>query len=692
MGLLFIGEASINSLLISIVGLVYELVAVAFELFIYLANVTSIDQGVYSNLVKNFYLLLGVLMLFIIAFSMLKAMVSPDDNKGTENTSKIITNFVTSVIIVILLPTIFNFAFSFQHAIINANTIGKIFGSNATYNDTDTMKSAGNNMANSVFTAFLTPSETFCKEKEASKSLKECQKLIISNDGNSKDKTFYDIIRMVNSSGEFNLYADFGEQVKDGELTFNFLVALAGGLFLLYVVFSFCFDLGVRLIKLLFYQIIAPIPVFLRVVPDSKLSTTFNDWVKLTLTCYLEVFIRLFTIYFGVFLISAFTMGDALGDFFDKATGIVGLIGKAILILSVITFIKQVPKLIGDMFGIDSANMSLGLKNKLSAGGLFAVGAVAGGAITSGARNAIQGFKNNSGFKGKARALGSTIAGAASGGFAGLKSGVGAKSFSDMKKAASEGAAHAGEKKQAREAYRSAHGDSITGVIKGKYGDTVANVKSWAGIDNLAGLKEKKAVYDQGMGFYKRLKSLAEGEAELQAYSGQYKALQEKIINRDDFFHTDATTGEKVFDEKGYVNALDAHRRQVEAAEKRLKVATLQTIVNNRGKGNYAAIMNEFTTFQAMHADDDAIKQMGLITPEELSKFNEIEYKGYRGQEILANLGDQEISEFWDDLKSGNIQVDGKTFSIASNDNKFKIMSGDVAVAIARQEAENQNK
>lgn len=677
---------SIYSLLITLVGAIYNLVATVFELFSMLSKVTTIDKNVYGNIIENFYLLIGVVMLFIIAFYLLKAMINPDDNKETSSGGKIVKNFITSVIILLILPTIFNFAFSFQFAIVDYNTIGRMFGYN---NSADTMASAGNSMANSVFTAFFTPSREQCPTGD----FDECAKDITS--GEDKLST---VISNVNKTGYFTSYSKFGDNVAKNEIDFNFLIALIAGLYLVYVIFSFCLDLGVRLVKLVFYQIIAPIPVFLRVVPEGKLSNTFNDWVKITITCYLEVFIRLFIIFFGVYLISAFTSNEGLGSFLNLGSGFLGLMAKVIIILGVITFIKQAPKLLGDIFGFDSSNMKLGLREKLAAGGLFAAGAAAGGAITS----AVTGFAGSKkhGIRRLGGALGSGIAGARRG----LKSGMGAKNFTEMKQAASKAASDVETKKQKREAYIASHGGTIRGVASGLISDTKDSIKSWAGIDNLAGLKEQKAIYDQGMGFYKRLKSLAADEAELQAYSGQYKALQEKIIDRDDFYKdeevVDFNTGQKtikiVFDEKAYVNAMDEHRKQVEAAEKRLKVATLQTIVNNRGKGNYAAIMDEFTTFKSMHADDETIRSMGTITPDDLAKFETITYKDhtgkvYTGKEILANLGDNDICKFWDDLKAGNIQnADGTTFCIASNDNTFKIKSGEVARTIAQKEAESQ--
>ena len=136
MSLLFIGESAVDSLLISICACVFEFSAKCFEVFIYLTQIPMIDSSQYNTLVRNIYILVGVVVLFAMAFGLLKAMVDPNNSEqGAKETSGIVKNLVTSIIILIMVPSIFNFAFSFQGAILNNNTIGKIFGSSSTYAD-----------------------------------------------------------------------------------------------------------------------------------------------------------------------------------------------------------------------------------------------------------------------------------------------------------------------------------------------------------------------------------------------------------------------------------------------------------------------------------------------------------------------------------------------------------------------------
>lgn len=401
---LYVGESALNSLLVYIVSIIYHFVAQIMKLFVVLSETEILDSSVYMQLVKNFYLILGVGMLFVIAFSLLKVMVDPESSKGTEETTGIIKKFITSILLLIFLPTIFSFAFSFQSAVVRQGTIGKIFGNNVAVTSDD-LKSVGATMANSVFLPFFQPTEEFVENECNGVNDNECLKKIkapnyIFKTALNDSSNLYETIEAVNSGKlSFAAYADYGDSIKEGDVSFNFILSLFCGIFMIYVVFSFCLDLGLRYVKLLFYQVIAPIPLFFRIVPNSKISDTFNQWVKVTITCYLEVFIRLFVIYFGVWLCGVLLNEDN-GIFrsnFASGDGAVSLFANLVIVLSILTFMKQAPKLIGEAFGFDSSNIKLGLSEKL--GGLFAAGGAVGSLIASKGNPlaAIRGWKNGIG-------------------------------------------------------------------------------------------------------------------------------------------------------------------------------------------------------------------------------------------------------------------------------------------------------
>lgn len=505
---------------LSIVCPIYRLAAYAFKIFLILANGKILSDDAYTKLVSNFYIVIGVVMLFAIAFALLKAMINPDDSKGgTSTAANTLKNFVISVLTIILLPFIFNFMFDVQTAIISNNTIGKFFGyggNSENEESFDVITVSSYKMANGVFTAFLTINPEVCDINDSDAAvdeddIRDCEDSIES----SKGDTFTETKAAVDLTGKFNLYRNFKNSVKNGEIEHNFLVNILAGLGLLYIAISFCFDMAVRTIKLIFCQLIAPIPIFMRVVPTKK--QTFDDWVKLTLTCYLEVFVRILAFYFCVYGCTMVLESEFLRGLSSYGFG-TNLIAKAFMIMGIIIFMKQLPKLISTVTGLDSGNMKLGIKEKLANGGGFAVGAAVGASATNLVRTGLKTAGNVKNkwqstqgkpvgkrvfSAGKSLAGGiATTAGQGVGGlYSGLMAGKSAKSFKDMKSSAATGAAQAEGRKDKRNQYKASHGGTLGGVIEGKFQDAGRAVKEWAGSE----------VSDAEAGFFQKAASTSKG-------------------------------------------------------------------------------------------------------------------------------------------------------------------------------------
>lgn len=498
----------------------YRVSIIVLNVFFALTQVTVFDNDKLQSLISNIYIIMGVIMLFTIAFSLLKAMVNDEETKKSSSTiKKSLINIVTSTIILILLPTIFSFAMDFQKAVIvDYNVVGNIFEfgteeKNAS-SSSDPHK-ASKSMVNSIYTAFFNVKTCNSSQEDCDDLYKkypkcvyddntqvddlffeDCQESMKSNSG----KDFKTVMNTVNESGVLEAYTAFGGLWADGYMKYDFLLCLICGFLLIYIMASFAIDMAIRFVKLVFYQIIAPIPVFLRVVPNEKFNKTFNTWVKVTLTCYLEVFIRLIVVYFVIYMSILF---DNEGLFKIMYSG--GLFGwaeflicKALLFVGLFTFMKQAPKLLSEVTGLDSSNMKLGIKDKLAEGGLFAAGATVGSFATAGVRNvanSFKGFRNkweNGNAADRVKLLGksilrvpsSLIAGTVGGGVRGYVAGKNAKSFKEMSKAAETGATGVVNARDKRAAYKARHGGNIGGVIKGKISDNFDNFKSWAGVNN----------------------------------------------------------------------------------------------------------------------------------------------------------------------------------------------------------------
>ncbi len=534
-----------------IVSGIYHVAAFVFELFLILASGQLLEADAYETIITNFYIILGIIMLFALAFSLLKGMVNPDDQKqGASAVKKVIVNIITSAILMAVLPSIFSFAYDFQDAVINGqNTIGKFFGyGSASSTDTPTEQSnlqkvqqGAYQIVNGVFTAFFNVNGDYCSDKVAtagSKTAKEqiiyCQENTIGDDGESFDT----ISSYVERTGSFGTYGGFAENIDDNEMDFNFLLSLIAGLLLIYIGVSYCFDMALRLVKLVFFQLIAPIPIFFRIIPDSKLSGVFNTWTKKTLSCYLEVYVRIFIFYFVIYLCNQMIQAPFLSSDIYEYGWFLAFLARAFILMGLVTFMRQAPKLFAEITGIDSGNMSLGIRDKLAAGGAFAAGAILGGGATALTRNAVNAGRNvknkfEKGEDGKwhrkegvrkrdiaagiAGGFASTIAGGFSGAARSAKGGWGAKSAGDMKSSAASGAAKAVNVRDKRAAYKASHGGTLGGVIKGHAMDTLQGVGEWAGV----------GVGDTTLGYYATAAQATNAYNDMS--EGTYKKKQEYV-------------------------------------------------------------------------------------------------------------------------------------------------------------------
>lgn len=416
---------TLNRIIIWFASGIYTAASWAFELFFSLAGGQLINSDNYQSLLNNTYLIIGVIMLFILAFALLKGMVNPDDqSKTTTTVKKIVINLVTSGILIAVLPTIFTFAYDFQRVFMSSNIIGSLFGyGTPNFNEPleddmvckrdEEIKLEARNIVDGVFTAFLNVNPDLCPSNVA---MAECQNLEEDGYISAEDvaginpMTFLQTSNFVKNTGNWKYYTAFSKNIVDGYYDLNHVLILIGGLLLIYVAISYCFDMALRLVKLVFYQVIAPFPILCRIIPEGNLSEMFNKWVKITLTCYLEVYVRILVIYFSIYICKVMLQSTFL-DYIAECSVMMFLLSKAFIIMGLIMFMRQVPKLFSDITGIDSGNMKLGIKEKMKDSGLFSVGNAVGGFIggatggnfLTGVTGGFQGLKhgwNNADLKG----------------------------------------------------------------------------------------------------------------------------------------------------------------------------------------------------------------------------------------------------------------------------------------------------
>lgn len=518
----------IASILLLIDGVIYNAIKYLYNIFDFMAGLNIFNNKNYEDISYKIYVILGLIMMFILAYSLLRAVMNPDDfAKGEKSFPSLIKNIIISLALIVVMPAIFSFAMDFQAAILDNNTIYKFILGREDLEESNV--DIGSQIAYYTFTSFFYPSEEFCTDGSGGMTTEQaesCKNKIKSNGSTwyrpstwfTNDQITlaeYDVL-IESGQASFTNYNDFSNAVADNEISYSMIISTIAGVFVLYVLINFCFDVAVRVIKLAFYQLIAPIPIICRILPGGNMKDVFDKWTKQTVSVYVEVFIRIAVMALGVYLIGIVI--DAFKEGIpniDSLKFTAQMIVRVLLIMAVIIFIRQAPKLIGDLFHLDTGGMKLGIMDKLAMGGGLAAGAFIGGGIGSGARNFATSIRNTgSKFKdikaqnltgknktkaygkallgGTAGLLTSTAAGTVSGALRGGKSGLKSKNYKDVSGAANEAITKAGEKRDRRDETSARYKANGWNYLAGKYNDAKGSVGKAFGFDPFKDLKAEQ--------------------------------------------------------------------------------------------------------------------------------------------------------------------------------------------------------
>lgn len=406
-------------------NVVYVFINWAYRIFILVAKVDIFGGGTQIEAItRRLYVIVGIAMLFIFAYNLILLIVNPE-GKQLGDMSKVIKNAIISIILVTFLPLIFSYMTTIQNHVLESNVIGQIIlgtsGTNGGLN-----KSAGVGTSLDIFSAFYHPegqSYISCEQDTSAHEL--CDTYVTA---------FKDAKNNENIS-DFIWNADLKDGAKSGTMEYNWIISTAAGVFALWLFFSFALDIGVRIGKLAFYELIAPIPVMMRIMPGDKM---FDKWFIGIKSTYISLFIRLAIIYFAMYAITL--VPDVLSNMWaDGSADNVVLVALAnvVVILGILKFAQEAPKLLSDIFssgGGDKISLGIASKvkdNKLAMG---AMGMTAGGALGV-ASNVRRMFSTSTGEDGKKHVNfnpSNPFRGAGSGAVEGAKGGYNAKDFKGL--------------------------------------------------------------------------------------------------------------------------------------------------------------------------------------------------------------------------------------------------------------------
>ncbi len=336
--------ATIDALFLVIDSMVYAVINYTYSIFTLLAGARVLDANTLTDMANRVYIFIGVVALFLVAYALLTAIIDPDKaSKGDNSLGKVIPNVALAIVGIAIVPTVFTYAYRVQKAILCENIIPKWLIEENYENIDSTNENAGATLATELFQSFFIP----------------------------KDSNMDGYQAAVNSAREGDLFISaFGPllgDVVDGNITYLIIISTVAGLFCAYVLLGYCLDAGLRAVKLAYLQLLAPLPILLTIIPGQK--KVFKNWLSKTVSCFLEVFVRIFAMAFVIYIINHLPNLLENNQLFEGACAtqpgiITVLLIKAIIICALFDFMKQAPKLISEITGIDSKGFSIGLKGR----------------------------------------------------------------------------------------------------------------------------------------------------------------------------------------------------------------------------------------------------------------------------------------------------------------------------------------
>lgn len=406
---------TLRTLFFSLDKVIYGLIDDVYGLLLQLTRTSVFSEESIHQFAERIYALVGIFMLFKVTVSLVNYVLNPDDFTDKEKgLGSIVKHVILALVMVVLVPYIFNEAFELQSIILEENTImNLVFGSpserqlnisNSSYTET-----AGQKIQFTIMYAFAQPNyDDFFNDAEY--DLADCRNTYVTDgDGNytfrktpvfdnvaSEDSNFIyalnescwgvydpntdtyiengengqllaafksidsgDVVYQNYAQGvaqqSFNMF--FRQDVilakeEDGSryfVDYKMGISTAVGVGTLYLFLMFCIDIAIRSVKLGFLQMIAPIPILSYCDPKSGKDGMFKKWTTMCVKTYLDLFIRLFALYFGIYVITL------IGRFRDVSTGeiVSGWLVSIFMIIGILIFVKKLPDILKESLGLD---------------------------------------------------------------------------------------------------------------------------------------------------------------------------------------------------------------------------------------------------------------------------------------------------------------------------------------------------
>ena len=152
----------LNYIILTVDSVVFWFIKLISQVFFLVVDTNMEGQAItakMNELMDRIYIILGVGMLFFVAYKIICLMTDPDkiSNDGADSMQGIVKNVVLSVIMLSLIPTAFNYLMQFQSRVVSTNVIGSIILGTSNNSDDNNVRKAGAKVALSIYSSFYYP-------------------------------------------------------------------------------------------------------------------------------------------------------------------------------------------------------------------------------------------------------------------------------------------------------------------------------------------------------------------------------------------------------------------------------------------------------------------------------------------------------------------------------------------------------
>lgn len=339
-----------------------------YDYFYIILNREIFDTSFIKSVSTSVYVFFGILIFFKLSVTLINYIVNPqlleDKNKSIE---KIMKQIIIGIVAIVAIPFAFDLGLKLQAAILNDKIIEKIVLNDNYQEIMHSNVSQGKVLGFTIFNGFFA-----LDQNNATSSQIRRYEL-------AQKRSTLDVIKKKDlNDSRFNSQ-EYGYKYYP-------IISTMALFFVLLIIIKMTLDLGVRIIKLFLLQLIAPFVIASSII-DTNEDNSLKRWGKTALSTYLQVFIKVATLWFLVFFATMISKSDFIVNTND-------LLLKSLLFLALFAFVKDAPTIFKDVFKYDEGTSTTKDIVTSLTKNLWGVSKFVGGAVIGAGVGALSGAKN----------------------------------------------------------------------------------------------------------------------------------------------------------------------------------------------------------------------------------------------------------------------------------------------------------